>query len=471
LPRARDYGKLGKGAVNGEIKGWVSNEFKTLTFKSKRLERRFKMTISDLSDQPDKSIWLASGSRANAKAVYRMLSNEKVDRESILAAHRDATSSRCFENSVLLAVQDTMAVNYNGHTKTKGMGYNCEQSLGINAHNCILLTTCGVPMGLIAQDVVTREGRDSKGKTRHEKRNRPIGEKESNRWLETMKIAAQNAPPQTTLVHIADREGDIYELFALAQDLEEKFVIRAAHNRSTTEEMPSIQAVRESAPIGRTTVTIPANHKAKTKEHEALMTVQCQHVSVRKPQIRANDEDLASCLCLTMIRLAEEYPREGADPIEWILITNLEVSDAVDAMRIVGYYKQRWKIERFHFVLKSGCEIEKIQQRSVDSIAFVLLLYSIIAVNIMQLTFLSRNEPEMPCDIILSEPEWETLYCAANRTRVKPDSPPAMEEAVRLIAKLGGHVGAKSDGPPGLKVIWIGLNKLFILVAYRDFLS
>ena len=76
--------------MNGEIKGWVAKEFETLCLNSKRLERRFQKTMSDLSDQPDKSIWLASGSRVNAKAVYRMLANEKLDKESVLAAHRDA---------------------------------------------------------------------------------------------------------------------------------------------------------------------------------------------------------------------------------------------------------------------------------------------------------------------------------------------------------------------------------------------
>ena len=456
--------------MNREIKGWVANEFKTLSFNSERLESRFQMAMSDLSDQPDKSIWLASGSRANAKAVYRMLSNEKVNAESILAAHRDAISERCVESPILLAVQDTMAVNYNTHTKTKGLGYNCEQSLGINAHNCILLTPCGIPLGLLAQSVNTREENNSAGKTHQEKRDRPIEEKESYRWLETMRTAAQNAPAQASLIHIADREGDIYELYALAQRMEEKFVIRAVHNRLTTEKMPAIQTLRESDPVGRTTVTIPANHKNKTKERDVLMTVQYQCVDILKPQIRKKADDLEPSLRLTLIRLAEEYPYEVAEPIEWLLITNLEVNSAEDAVRIAGYYKQRWKIERFHFVLKSGCKIENIQQRSVDGIALMILMYSIIAIHIMQLTFLARNAPEMPCDIILDESEWKTLYCAANRSRSVPIHPPSLEEAVRLIAKLGGHVGAKSDGLPGLKVIWIGLNKLFVLVAYRDFL-
>ena len=175
-------------------------------------------------------------------------------------------------------------------------------------------------------------------------------------------------------------------------------------------------------------------------------------------------------LGLTLISVAEESPPEGSEPIEWLLMTNLEIDNADDALLVVGYYKHRWKIERFHFVLKSGCEIEKIQQRSVDGIELMIMMYSIIAIHIMQLAFLSRNAPETPCDLIFSEAEWKTLHRAANFTKSDPEKPPSMLEAVRLVAKLGGFVGAKSDGAPGLKVIWIGLSKLFLLVAYRDFM-
>ena len=114
--------------MNGEIKGWVSKEFETLCLKSKRLKGRFLITMSDLSEQPEKSIWLATGSRANAKAVYRMLRNEKFDKGIILSAHRDAVGLRS-QGGVLLAVQDTMAANYSTHTETAGLGYNCDKTL------------------------------------------------------------------------------------------------------------------------------------------------------------------------------------------------------------------------------------------------------------------------------------------------------------------------------------------------------
>ena len=456
--------------MNGEVKDWVSKEFETLDLNSARLERRFHIAVSDLSDQPDASIWLASGSRSNAKAVYRMLANEKFDKESILAAHRDAVAVRSGEEPVLLAVQDTMSVNYGTHTKTKGMGYNCEKALGLNVHSCILLTPDGIPLGLLGQSAVTREESNSRQMSREEKRARPIEEKESFRWLETMRTAASNAPGQTTLIHIADREGDIYELMALAQQLDEKFVIRAVHDRVDADKNHVMQALRDSVPVGKTTITVPANHKSGTAEREALLTIQYQYFNINKPKIRKNAPNIEPSVGLTLIRLSEESPPAGAEPIEWLLMTNLKVDSAYDALQVAGHYRQRWKIERFHFVLKSGCAIEKIQQRSVDGIELMILLYSVIAIHIMQLTFLSRNAPETPCDLIFSEIEWKTLCRAANLTKSEPDKPPPMVEAVRLVAKLGGFNGAKSDGPPGLKVIWIGLSKLFLLVTYREYL-
>jgi hypothetical protein len=454
--------------MNGEVNGWIEKEFETIHFRSKRLERRFKVVMSDLSEQPEKSIWLASGSRANAKAVYRMIGNEKFSKEEILAAHRTATKGRN-EEKVLLAVQDTMAVNYKEHEKTKGMGYNCEQVLGINVHSCLLLTTQGIPLGVVAQSVITRE-EPTDERSHYEKRIRPFKEKESYRWYQAMETAAQNAPENSRLIHIADREGDIYELYAGAERSGEKFIIRAIHNRTAQSGDKILEALHKSDKKGVIRMVIPANHEKRRKEREAEMSVRYERFEIKKPQIRKAEEQLEPTLSLNLISVREENPPEGEERIEWLLMTNLDIGSNEDVLKIVEYYRHRWKIERFHFVLKSACEIEKIQQRSVNGIELVILMYSIIALHIMQLTFVARNFPDTPCELIFSESEWKTLYRAANRTTIAPTEPYSMADAVKYVAKLGGFVGAPSDGHPGLKVIWLGLNALFILHAYRNFI-
>ena len=424
--------------------------------------------MSDLSESPEKSILLASGSRANAKAVYRMLGNEKFEKNEILGAHRNAVEVRN-EEKVLLAVQDTMSVNYGAHEKTYGLGYNCEQSLGVNVHSCLYVTPQGIPAGLASQSVGTRESPADK-RSHHEKRARRIEDKESYRWLETMTEAAKNAPQNVELIHVADREGDIYELYAQAVLTGEKFVIRAIHDRTTTTGEKTLETLWNSNKKCDVKIVIPENHKKKTKEREAVMALRFMSFEIKKPQIRSADPDVQPSLKLNLISLKEENPPEGQERIEWILMTNLELKTCGDALKAIEYYRQRWKIERFHFVLKSGCEIEKIQQRSLDGIELVILMYSIISIHIMQLTYIARSFPDTPCELIFSESEWKTLYRAANRTTLAPDNPYSMSDAVKYVAKLGGWVGAPSDGPPGLKVIWLGLNALFLLNAYREFI-
>lgn len=454
----------------GEIKIWVTSEFKTLDLKSKRLEKRFMKTMSDMSEQPDKSIWLSSGSRSNAKAVYRMLGNEKCKKSSILTAHRNAIEVRN-ESKILLAVQDTMSVNYAGHEKTEGLGYICEsQTLGVNVHSTLALTRDGIPLGVLAQSVNTRTEVEET-RTKEQRRKRPIEEKASYWWLEAMQTASTNAPANVQLIHIADREGDIYELYALAEKTGEKFIVRATtHNRLTTDGSKVLDVLRSTSSVGVDRVTIPANHKSKTKEREAVLAIRYRTLSIKKPARSNSNKKLVNSLDLTLISLTEENPPDGVEPVEWLLFTNLCVESAADAIQAARYYKQRWKIERFHFVLKSGCQIEKIQQRSIDGIELLILMYSIIAVHIMMLTYTARNYPNTPCSLLFEESEWQTLFRAANRTTDCPKTPYSMADALRFVAKLGGCVGVQSDGEPGLKVVWIGLNNLFLLNAYRDFI-
>jgi len=104
--------------LHGDVNNWVEKEFQTIDFGSKRLEKRFLRVMSDLAEEPEKSIWLATGSRTNAKAAYRMLANQAFTKEKILKAHKTATNTRNQQN-ILLAIQDTTALNYDTHKKMK----------------------------------------------------------------------------------------------------------------------------------------------------------------------------------------------------------------------------------------------------------------------------------------------------------------------------------------------------------------
>ena len=185
----------------------------------------------------------------------------------------------------------------------------------------------------------------------------------------------------------------------------------------------------------------------------------CQ-VNIKKP-VNVKDERVAEIISINLVRITETTPVDGEKPIEWILATNISLCNNEDAMTIVEYYIQRWKIERFHYVLKSGCNAEKIQQRSYDKIKPVLFIYSVIALYIMTITYLGRVTPDIKCDMFLDEDEWKILYCIANKTKSPPDIPYAMSDAIKYLGQLGSYKRAPSDGHPGLKAIWKGLFVLY----------
>ena len=188
----------------------MREEFSSLDFNSKRLEQRFVRTMATLAGQPSKSIWLSSENRAEAKAIYRMLGNEDLDREEILRTHREATVKRMVQHGgTILAVQDTTSLNYNTQIKMEGIGYVCEQTLGVNIHSCLAVTTDGLVLGVLAQSSYNREKPSDNARTHDSKKVRLLEEKESYRWVQTLGESTETLPEGIHVVTVCDREGDM----------------------------------------------------------------------------------------------------------------------------------------------------------------------------------------------------------------------------------------------------------------------
>jgi hypothetical protein len=146
--------------------------------------------------------------------------------------------------------------------------------------------------------------------------------------------------------------------------------------------------------------------------------------------------------------------------VEWLLLTTLPVENFKDARRVVTMYTHRWKVERYHYTLKSGCKIEELQLEAADRIERALALYSVIAWRLLYMTYEARAAPNAPCTRVLQEDEWKTLLLVRSPRKALPAQPPTLREAVWMIAGLGGFLGRKSDGEPGVKTIWRGYRRL-----------
>jgi hypothetical protein len=187
----------------------MEEEFADVDFNEARLEKRFIHTMETLSKQPSNSIWASSKNRAEAKAIYNMLGNEKFDRDEILKAHREGTVKRMADEPVILAVQDTTAVNYDGQRKSKGNGYISDKTMGVNIHTSLAVTPDGLVLGALDQRGYKRpEGREET-LTAERQKDRPIEEKESKRWLEAMETVGGSIGGGTKVIYVCDREGDM----------------------------------------------------------------------------------------------------------------------------------------------------------------------------------------------------------------------------------------------------------------------
>jgi len=297
------------------------DDFSYIDFGDKRLSVRLQKTVENLTKNTGASILGSGKGRSEAKGFYRLLSNEKFDMSQLQGAVYGSTLSRL--NGIVLLIQDTSDINLNGHKKTESPGYSSEHVKGIKLHSCIAMSPLGIPFGLASQSYETREVAKSAGK-----QSRPIEEKESYRRLETMREATEFAPEGVHYVTVCDREGDFYELYAEAIELETDFVIRVTHDRNCDENEKTASKIRRQGAVGTVTVNIPRDSRSGAKARTAEMEVA---------------------------------------------------------------YIQRWKIERFHYVLKSGCNAEKIQQRTFERIKPVLLIYSVIALYVMAVTYMGRE--------------------------------------------------------------------------------
>ena len=147
-----------------------------------------------------------------------------------------------------------------------------------------------------------------------------------------------------------------------------------------------------------------------------------------------------------------------------MLLTNLKVDSFEEACEKIRWYGLRWRIEMFFKVIKSGLRVEACRLAHGERLARYLTIMSIVAWRLFMITIIGRTDPKQCCASLLTRNQWKILISKTTRRSDIPDKPPTIEEAVACIAKLGGHLGRKGDGPPGTLTLWRGWKRLIALV-------
>jgi len=288
---------------------------------------------------------------AETQATYRFYSNESVTWEKLLTAHTDQVERRIIksEEAVILCLQDTAELDFNGQ-ETEGLGrlsYDAQRGMYLHPTLCI-----------------------------------------------TPERVAEMAErcPQSRLVYVADREGDILSLMAKSKALNTPadWLVRARHNRKLSAEEKLWDSVDKQEVMSRISLIKPRKKGEKSRQvQQEIKVLRCTFPRKGKDGIE-----------VTLVQAKEVNPPTGKSPLVWRLLSNRLVENEAQASELIDWYRCRWEIEMFFDVLKVGCKVEKLQLAKKERIEKALIMAMIITWRVMYFMRLGRVCLDLPRGII-----------------------------------------------------------------------
>ena len=425
---------------------WAEEELSGISLGDARLNKRAGKLLSSMSSRPQAGIPQACGGAAEIKAAYRLIDRDDVDWRDLMAPHWNKSLQRMSGEAVVLCIQDTTELNFNGR-QTQGLGrLSYDAQRGMYAHLTYAVTPHRLPLGVLDCWMWARKVRGEPDLL------------ESTRWVEGYERIAEMAAqlPTTRLVYLADREADIGALLARAQALNypADLLIRVQHDRKLDGKEGSVLTALSEAPaLGEIAFALAPGRGRKAR----MVT---QHVSVVRSLVRLTGNQTTT---LTVVEAREYDAPAGEKPVCWRLLTNRQIDDLAQAAELIDWYRSRWEIEMYFHIVKTGCQVEQLQLETIERIERALSLYLMVAWRIHFLMRLGRQCPDVGCEIVFETDEWQAAYLLAKKK--PPAAPPTLNEVIRLVASAGGFMGRKGDGPPGAKAIWSGMQALYFFVA------
>ena len=470
--------KLGVGHVDhapslhpGEglnAQDWAENEFGGAPLGDKRLSARLVKSAGLLAAYPGQKINASSDSAGNEIAgFYRLVeapAQSEITVPNILAPHRERSIRRMRGQRTVLAIQDGTDLNFSRRPGCEGLqlvGKNqtSATSLGLHMHTTLAVTGAGLPLGVLGL------GFDPQATLSQEQEQR----RKTQRWLDgfnEIADAVREVGGKTRVICVCDREADLFELFdAQRRRPRVELLARAKHDRVLAKGKPKLFAVMSGGtPDGLIDVEIEgltARPKSSRKQARAARQKRLASCELRLRRVTLPATHAvpgAEPVSLYAVHVREVAPPEGEEPVQWFVLTTVQLSTARDAADIVGLYLQRWRIEDFFRILKSGCRVELLLFRTAERLQRAIAINAVIAWRIMVMTLLGRQVPECEPQLMFTDQELNFLRDYA--TRYALEAPEQLGDAVRLVAHLGGYRDRKHDPDPGHQIMWHGQTRL-----------
>lgn len=405
-----------------------------------------------------------------SRQAYDFFSNPKVRGEILLEPHYQNTIERVRASNAeyILAIQDTTVLNYTSHLAKTEIGRigltGKTHQYGLFQHNTLCVSSDNEALGLIDLQHFHNDDFD----TGINSDKRPIEEKKTICWINALKATREKLKGcGKKIITVADRDGDFFEfLHELAGGL---YVIRAQYDRRTGEGYKKgdklIELLDKAEPIGDTEILINDVNTHEIKPISLKIKIlQAIDIPPSSRIKRANKEKHYKPIKVNVIMAYNET-------YCWILLTNLSVENLNDCLKALKIYKERWHIEDFHKVLKTGYQVDELYlHASLSTIKNALVMASISACRLYWLIFSGRVEQELKADKFFKEYEWKSLYIYFKEP--VPNETPTLTEIIHKIARLGGYKPTKKGKPPGIKTMWTGFQAFSVAAEmYHSILS
>jgi hypothetical protein len=436
----------------------VVREFERCELGDERRRERLRKLAQALALDPTASFPSATKTNDALEAAYRFLRNKAVSMEGILAGHYAQTAERASSESVVLAVHDTTPFKFKGD---RGLGPLHGRGQGFQGHFSLLVRPgeARLPLGVMAVQTWVRP---ESGQEATETTGQSL---EASRWKKGAAIVEKRIPENCTVIHVMDREGDSYDLWAELLAAQSRFVIRNSRRRklengeflSDVIDRGKTVVEREVQLSGRRAVN-DLFHRQRNPAREtrlARLALSAQSATLRRPLTCA--KNLQETIEVNFVHVREIDTNGSEPPVDWVLATTESIETVADIERIVDIYRSRWVIEEFFKALKTGCGYEQRQLESEHTLTNALALLIPIAWQLLLLRSLSRESEDAPATEVLTDTQLTVLASFSKKLPRKP----TVRQAMLAIAGLGGHI--KNNGAPGWLVLGRGFQFLLTL--------
>lgn len=432
------------------------------------MEQRAKIISSSLLLSKTSTVHSATRSEAEQKGFYRFLGNDSVS-ESVLIKEMTSRCKRNVSEREVIVIQDSSSLglsrNANNIKAGSGLGFvGNKTGLGFLSHVSIVLDANNESILGFCDVQLWHRKEDKSNNTTRVYKKEAIESKESYKWIRASSQAKDTLSGASHITIIQDREGDIYEQFALIPDSKTSLIVRSRDNRRLADGN-KLYAVLEVAPVlGTYTIDIQRDIRKNQIQRKAELEVKCVPVTLQKPKTGVSKE-IPSQLNLYAVEVREKG-NTSRDAICWRLLTNMPVHTYQDALHIVGRYGQRWYIEQlFRLLKKQGYQIENCMLETGWAIRKLFVMVLNAALRVMQLYLAYGKEDCQPIEEVFNKKEIECLqaieknHLSKTAKTTNPYDQSKLSWASWIIARLGGWKGNNNQRAAGPIIIKRGLDK------------